>query len=258
MYDFKSINVEYDVSVKNCFPNGKEVTYHRLEHVTARNENDSELFTFRISPSSKETLNDSPLEDFDELFLRLGKSLFPVILSVTNVGEIVRVENLDEIRQRRRSEIVAIRNEYPNAYYIDRYIEYCEEMNEKLFLKSFLRNNFMQFYFTDYGMSTLCKTIYNFPKKGNVIPLALQHDNSCLEHNCMSYNFEIPNNHLYDIEKGNCAIKYESSEFGDLLSFEGHFEVEVLDEGFYRREIVIKANTESRQIKSNKKWFNFI
>ena len=258
MYDFKSINVEYDISVKNCFPNGKEVTYHRMEHVTARNENDSELFTFRISPSSNETLNNRSLENFDEIFLRLGKSLFPVILSVTNVGEIVGVENLDEIRQRRSSEIVAIRNEYPNAYYIDRYIEYCEEMSEKQFLESLLRNNFMQFYFTDYRMQTLCKTIYNFPKKGNAISLLLQHDNSYQKHNSISYKFEIPNSHLYDIEKGSSVIKYEYSEFGDLLSFVGCFEVEVLDEGFYRREIVVRANTETRQIKSNKKWFNFI
>lgn len=258
MYDFKSINVEYDISVKNCFPNGKEVTYHRMEHVTARNENDSELFTFRISPSSNETLNNRSLENFDEIFLRLGKSLFPVILSVTNVGEIVGVENLDEIRQRRSSEIVAIRNEYPNAYYIDRYIEYCEEMSEKQFLESLLRNNFMQFYFAEYGVPILCKTIYNFPKKGNLISLALQRDGSCQESNCISYYFEIPNNHLYDIEKGSTSIKYEFSEVGDLLLFEGNFEVEVLDEGFYRREIVIKANTEGRQVKSNKKWFNFI
>jgi hypothetical protein len=258
MYDFKSINVEYDISVKNYFPNGKEVAYHRMEHVTARSENDSGLFIFRISPSSNETLNNKSLENFDEIFLRLGKSLFPVILSVTNVGEIVSIENLDEIRQRRNLEIAAIKNEYPNAYYIDRYIECCEELSERQFLKSLLRNNFIQFYFTNYGMLTLRKTIYNFPKKGNIIPLELQHGNSSQEYNSMLYNFKIPGCYLYDIEQGNSTMKYKFSESGDLLSFEGCFEVEVLDEGFYRREIVIRANTESRQIKSNKKWFECI
>lgn len=241
MYRFKQLKAKYSFCSEVTKPSGESLVYSKTEHVEVL-PNLVEGLNFFLKGSSDERINGSELADFDNIMLKLGKSLHPIQLQVLKTGRIKRVKYFEEIQERWDKECKDILATHKNAYWVERYINMTSQnvRSEEAFLRTLCQNSFTQLFFMEEGAITQHVNLRAFPFADNVIEVELELKSS--RNNEYHYKAEIGKVDE-KICGGHGELKAIYSEKGQPESILFQYRVEVAGEGFYTKGVTIKLIT---------------
>lgn len=238
MYHFKQLKAKYSFCSQVMKPSGESLVYSKTEHVEVL-PNLVEGLNFFLKGSSDERINGSKPADFDNIMLRLGKSLYPIQLQVLKTGRIKRVKYFEEIQKRWSKECKNILLTHKNAYWVERYIHMTSKnvRSEEMFLKTLCQNSFMQLFFLEEGATTQHISLYAFPFADNVMEVDFELKST--RDNEYHYKSEIGKvDEKIGSEYSELNFKYTEKGLPENITF--HYMAEVVDQGFYTKRITIK------------------
>ena len=244
MYDFRDLKAEYQVDTNVCTPDGKRSSYKGNIYLTAKYMVTDDEYMFTIEQKKDILLNDAkPSKLADCLMVRLGCSLFPISLNVLPQGKIRTVEMFDEIKARWTEESQKILQEMPSVP-VKRYIGLSGKnmKNEKTFLQALMRDTFFMLYFLDNTKNEILFPVYSLMGAGSLLNLSCIKNQ--IDEHTVSYDYE-------DVEEETSfRIIYRFSSFKHIISIKAV----VLTKGEYKKEINIRLNENSCEIKKTNKF----
>ncbi len=151
MYDFSDIDAVYRFASSVHFPNGSRSELCKTERLQGRRIG-HQRYEIALTCVADILLNGAPPDDFNEIMLSLGQSLYPIVLEVTEMGLVEKVGNFEDIAKRWKTSCAEMKNLYANSFVVDQYIN-TSSVNMKskdTFLKALRRNGFVQLFFNEY------------------------------------------------------------------------------------------------------------
>jgi hypothetical protein len=237
MYKFKHIKAKYQFKSETTTPPGERSTYVATYPVSSL-LNLVEGLNFTLHGAEDERLNGRPLDDFDLFMSQIGHLLYPVELNVLRNGQIKRLRNYEDIKQRWGNGRKDLLSTYSNSYWVERYINMASKrlVAEETFMKAFMRHSFVQLLFMEEGKREQVFRLHDFPTKGGEINVPLE----LVEAAYGEYRYHsVPGGMAPPLLSGDGELRLEYSEKGQPLAVSFYYEVEVRDEGFYSKRINI-------------------
>lgn len=252
MYNFRVLKSEYELETAVECEGTVMSTLNSSFSIDARYDNMKENFVFTVGRRNAGVSNgdNNPPGLVDELMIKLGDSLFPAVLRVSNTAEILGIENFNEINGRWEKtckEILERAYSVPAANYIE--LAKKNMRDEKVFLEAFGNQTFIQllfrvkshdfFWFTVRNLSRVCHTdiikCEQAETRGN------------------KTTFESA-----DDRNESCRFDYVFSELGDVLSVKGEFRTLDGAQKELIKKISVKVNENNRKIKKASKFVSFL
>lgn len=251
MYGFRYLKATYYISIDICLPDNRWSSYKSNILLNARYTALQENYKFSLEQKKNILLNgEKPSQPIDDIMMRLGCALYPVLLTVSPQGKIKRVENFDKIKIRRTAESNKILNEMLSVP-VQKYIALSERQmeNEKTFLQALLRDTFVRLYFLDETEDELLFPVYNLNGTGTVL-YAQCRKNSIDEHT-VNYDWEDDDSGAY------CRLVYKYSSLKDIISIKASISAGNIGGKEYKKEINICLNKEGYEIKKSNEFVSF-
>lgn len=155
-----------NLNMMNVFPDYTFSTYEGETYISSNALDDG---NFRLVLLSRKSIVDNPKEStVDPLLIELGECMFPISLKVDNYGNLLEVENYEEIKNRRVQKLEEMRKAYPITEFI-KYLEISMNnlRNEECFRKKLESNLFIQILTNSlFPKKTFVVRLDNFPTIG--------------------------------------------------------------------------------------------
>lgn len=166
MYDFSNIDTVYRFNSSVLFPNGSRSELCKSERLQGRRINYNH-YEISLIGATDVLLNGAPPDDFNEVMLTLGQSLYPIVLEVTETGFIEKVSNFEDIEKRWKASCSDIKNLYESSFVVEQYINSSSGnmRNKDAFLNALRRNAFLQLFFNDYEREDSRFIVPDFPMR---------------------------------------------------------------------------------------------
>ena len=236
LYQFKRLKSVYSVSISREHP-GKSSSYSCNVYISATIKRGVRLITFEKRDNLLLDGKD-PGQSVDIIMKRLGDSLYPITFKVSGAGNIIGLENSEDIQSRWLAQSEQILDKVNHAPVIKRYIDASWlNVKEKLKLQNaILKDSFIRLYLTAYGKK-IGFVAYNFPEQG---------DSSGF--NLRMVGYEGDRVLLSDTQQES-KFSYNRSEYGDLLSLSCALK-RVDNEGVVHHfKAEIRADSDTREIR---------
>lgn len=166
MYDFSDIDAAYRFVSSVFFPDGSKSELCKTERLQGRRIDDKH-YEITLLGATDVLLNGAPPDDFNEIMLMLGESLYPIVLEVTEMGDIVKVCNFEDIEKRWKSSCSDIKNLCENSFVVEQYINSSSVnmRNKDVFLNTLKQTGFVRLFFNGYEQKDTEFIVSDFPMR---------------------------------------------------------------------------------------------
>lgn len=186
-------------------------------------------------------LNGAPPDDFNEVMLTLGQSLYPIVLEVTETGFIEKVSNFEDIEKRWKASCSDIKNLYESSFVVEQYINSSSGnmRNKEAFLNALRRNAFLQLFFNEYEREVSRFIIPDFPMR-KVKTLFSFNKREWQDREIIYSGQPEKSDEEAIVLGGNAVLKIRRSENGIPRTARFMACVEVKEKGYFTKEIGIE------------------
>lgn len=239
MYNFEEISASYEFCTCITFADGHKSSFRKVEHIEAIRDKFGFKFTFE--GSEDETFDGKEPDDWGAIFLELGKKLYPYTLQVGENGELIGVQDFDELKERWLTSRDELLENYEHNFEVKKVaFSYAYSLNsERMFLSLLRRNLFFHLLFWQDNLPSQEIEIKDFPDMSSLSVFLFQR--GIEENGYLCYNADtVYEKDAYNLVGGNCTMKIRRGADGlpDDVSLVA--KVEKRYRGYYTEEITLR------------------
>ncbi|MDR2145966.1 MAG: hypothetical protein LBE91_05870 [Tannerella sp.] len=258
MFHFRNLQDTYIVSVSHIFPDDRTATVMYKQDVLAHKVKKTYRFEL-LQRHGMQIDGESPGDISEIIMMELGDSLYPLVLNVEEDGEILSIENFDEVRTRRSNKEKELNSKY-QSFEFEQYLKAAKDnmKDEKTLRMGLGRDAFIQFYFRDTDRSDWYFHIFDFPFPDiQLMYYALRKKKPILHKDSIPVrmpedNYEIhPAFQLTDVLRNEGTVYCKRAVAGDIQEMKLYINLLKDDDTYYRRKITLSRDENTERITDN-------
>lgn len=256
MFDFKLLDTFYEVDIILEYPDYRHTTYHCREHLIARYNKEKDIYSFRIDGRENILINnESPVEVMDMLMVEIGNYLYPVCFEVSSRGEILQVENYEEIKRNWFRKVQKLLDNHYTPHF-RQYLKIASRnlKNELKLREALVRNSFVKLVLKPLDDISFSFSFKGFPLKGMTFDYLCRVKHRNKINGIVSY-YEAKLNSFSEYQ-GEGYIKYTFSELNDIEEIDARFDLIDAKEQKWVKRISIKTDKKERSVSHKKSFWN--
>jgi len=258
MFDFRLLDTFYDIDILLEYPDYRHTRYQCREHLVARYNKETDLYSFRLEGREGVLINqETPSEVMDLLMIEAGNLLYPLSLAVSLKGDILHVENFEEVQASWLTKAQQLAGEHP-THHFRRYLEIASRnmKTEDKLREALLRNSFVSLVVKPLDTAGFMFSFNDFPSKGMIATYHCSESRTNKTNGIvMEYTAILVAPMDYE---GDGYIRYTFSEYNDIEEVDARFDLMDTEGQKSVKYISIRTDKQHRSITRKKSFWNCI